>query len=388
MKRLLKALFSLSVLSVLATTSANAQSTIAIDEFGNDTLNGVFGALPYTVGLDPTGGIPAPYNVLSYGLPFAGTQGDLLIFDPFERGDPLDDVIRFVGNGQAIYYADNLEGYVDLADVPGPPNPLYPNLAEAQIPANFIVDYTPTAGQPGFDASDPSYQFYIDNPITVPEPCPAILLVIGLGAFGLARIRPWRGIQPFHVLCLLAAALPLTGGSASGQDATPQTPEICIGQRAPSFTLKDQNDREISLDAMLKNGPVAVVFIRSAEWCTACQLETIVLQHSLKKIEAAGGQVVIISYDAPEKLKRFSEKNKITYPLLSDYDSKTIDAYDMRARVGGNQAGSSQHGAFVVDQKGVVRAKPFLTPFDQKSGINMLIKELKEAKNVEGGAKL
>src|SRR6185436_10484331 len=105
---------------------------------------------------------------------------------------------------------------------------------------------------------------------------------------------------------------------------------IDTGERAPLFTLKDQNDREVSLAAMTKKGPVAVVFIRSIGWCSYCQLQTVQLSENLEKLQTAGGQVVIVCYDDPEKVKRFAERRKINVPILSDSDSKTIDAYGMR----------------------------------------------------------
>lgn len=51
--------------------------------------------------------------------------------------------------------------------------------------------------------------------------------------------------------------------------AAPTSPEktgVAVGQKAPAFTLKDQNDHEVSLTALLKKGPVALVFFRSADW--------------------------------------------------------------------------------------------------------------------------
>jgi len=195
-------------------------------------------------------------------------------------------------------------------------------------------------------------------------------------------------LQFFRLRNLLVAALFAAALDAPAQ-AAPQKHAITIGQRAPPFTLKDQNDREISLDALLKKGPVAVVFIRSVEWCVYCQLQTIQLQQNLKEIEAGGGQVVVITYDAPEKVKRFAGKKKIQFPILSDTGSKTIDAYAMRSRLGaGDQAGASQHGTFVIDQKGIVRAKPYLTSFEERSVVDALVNSLKEAERVEGGTKL
>ncbi len=54
------------------------------------------------------------------------------------------------------------------------------------------------------------------------------------------------------------------------------------------------------------------------------------LQTNLKEIEATGGQVVAISYDSTAILSRFAIKRSITYALLSDPGSKTIDAYGIR----------------------------------------------------------
>jgi cytochrome oxidase Cu insertion factor (SCO1/SenC/PrrC family) len=39
-----------------------------------------------------------------------------------------------------------------------------------------------------------------------------------------------------------------------------------VGEKAPSFTLKDQDGKERSLDEFLKKGKVALVFYRSADW--------------------------------------------------------------------------------------------------------------------------
>ena len=160
--------------------------------------------------------------------------------------------------------------------------------------------------------------------------------------------------------------------------------EIAVGDRAPSFTLKDQNDREFSLEAMIQRGPVAVVFIRSIDWCAYCQLQTVQLSENLPEIQAAGGQVVVVSYDAPEKLKRFARRRTINVPVLSDAGSKTIDAYAMRALNGtGDQTGSTQHGAFVIDKSGIVRSKPYLTSFEGRAAVDALVSALKDANKIK-----
>ncbi len=68
---------------------------------------------------------------------------------------------------------------------------------------------------------------------------------------------------------LLALAL-LLGGMSPARGQAPKAPEektgIPVGAKAPRFQLRDQNDKERSLDEFLKNGKVALIFYRSASW--------------------------------------------------------------------------------------------------------------------------
>jgi peroxiredoxin len=98
------------------------------------------------------------------------------------------------------------------------------------------------------------------------------------------------------------------------------------------------------------------------------------LQADLKRIEAAGIQVVGISYDSPAVLKRSSDQMKITFPLLSDPESKTIDAYHIRNEAArGKAEGVPEPGTFILDQEGVIRAKLFLEGFRSRHTTDELI---------------
>ena len=85
------------------------------------------------------------------------------------------------------------------------------------------------------------------------------------------------------------------------------------------------------------------------------------MQRDLKSIEDAGVQIVGISYDDPTVLKKFSDRMKIAFPLLSDPESKTIEAYHIRNEAAkGKAEGVPNPGTFILDQEGVIRAKLFL----------------------------
>jgi peroxiredoxin Q/BCP len=106
------------------------------------------------------------------------------------------------------------------------------------------------------------------------------------------------------------------------------------------------------------------------------------LQTDLDKIKASGIQVVGISYDSVAVLKKFSEAHKITFPLLSDPGSKTIDAYHIRNEAAkGKAEGVPNPGTFIVDKSGMIRAKLFLDGYRTRHTTDELIRAAKAAKD-------
>ena len=198
---------------------------------------------------------------------------------------------------------------------------------------------------------------------------------------------------PFHVktirFAIIGLAVALLYVSLEASDEYPaEKTGLPIGQSGPSFSLSDQNGKQVSLESLLKKGPVAIVFHRSVDWCLYCKLQMIQLQRIQKEVEAAGGQVVGISYDPVEKLKGYAKRSKITFPLLSDVGSKTIDAYDIRYKEApAEQSGFARHATFILDQKGIIRAKLFRISYQERSAVDALINALKEAKSSTGDTK-
>ena len=149
-----------------------------------------------------------------------------------------------------------------------------------------------------------------------------------------------------------------------------------VGQRAPSFTLKDQNGGDVSLQSLVQKGVVVLVFYRSADWCPYCKQQLVDLQRNLKEIEAGGTQLVGISYDSVPGLKRFANK-RISFPLLSDSGSRTIGAYNVRDQAVND--GVAVHATFIIDRRGVVRAKLFQVGYGERPVVDALIKVIREA---------
>lgn len=71
--------------------------------------------------------------------------------------------------------------------------------------------------------------------------------------------------------------------------------------------------------------------------------------------------VVAVSYDSVEVLKRFAKQRGVTFPLLSDPESRTIEAYGIRNREaqGSRIDGVPHPGTFIIGPGGVIVGKLF-----------------------------
>jgi len=130
-----------------------------------------------------------------------------------------------------------------------------------------------------------------------------------------------------------------------------------IGDKAPDFTLFNQDGEPISLSSF-KGKNVVVLFFPAAN-TGACTKEMCTFRDELKVYENLNAQVLGISVDTHFALKMFHEKNNYNFPLLSDFNKKAIEAYDviLDVFVPGkfDYFNTAKRAAFVVDEKGNIK---------------------------------
>ena len=93
------------------------------------------------------------------------------------------------------------------------------------------------------------------------------------------------------------------------------------------------------------------------------------LQSNLERIRAEGLEVVAISYDSVALLKNFAERRGITFPLLSDPESRIIRDYGIlneQVPLGTPQYGIPYPGTYLLDRAGRVTAKYFEDDYTQR----------------------
>jgi peroxiredoxin Q/BCP len=130
------------------------------------------------------------------------------------------------------------------------------------------------------------------------------------------------------------------------------------GDVAPEFTLPDADGKPVSLSSY--RGRRVVVYFYPAAMTPGCTKEAVGFQDQLEALEAAGVAVLGISPDEPSKLAKFRERDTLTFPLLSDADTKVLQAYGAygEKKLYGKTIVGVIRSTFIVDADGKVE-KPF-----------------------------
>jgi thioredoxin-dependent peroxiredoxin len=135
------------------------------------------------------------------------------------------------------------------------------------------------------------------------------------------------------------------------------------GDKAPDFTLLDQDGGEVSLSGL--GGHQVLVYFYPRADTPGCTTQACGLRDILGDI--GDTRVLGISPDTPAKQKKFDDKYGLGFPLLADEDHSVAEAY-------GSWGEKSMYGkkflgiirsAYLVGEDGtVVEAWPKISPKD------------------------
>lgn len=64
------------------------------------------------------------------------------------------------------------------------------------------------------------------------------------------------------VIASISCTTKLDSSSASDSDLKPRETPVAVGEKAPDFTLEDQNNRKVTLSSVRGSTPTVLVFYR------------------------------------------------------------------------------------------------------------------------------
>jgi peroxiredoxin Q/BCP len=123
-------------------------------------------------------------------------------------------------------------------------------------------------------------------------------------------------------------------------------------QKAPEFTLPDQDGNDISLTSLLKDGP-AILYFYPADFTPGCTREACSIRDLHREISAAGLSVAGISPQSPDSHRRFREKYHLPFTLLADEKREVIKMFGVSGLFGV----WVQRVTFLVDQNRVIKGR-------------------------------
>jgi len=131
--------------------------------------------------------------------------------------------------------------------------------------------------------------------------------------------------------------------------------KIIVGDKAPDFTLTDTEMKPRSLKEFSGQKVVLAFFIGA--FTSTCTKEVCEFRDSMARLVDLKAQVIGISVNDPFSNKEFREKNRLMFPILSDYNREAIRTYGLESFNFAGLVGYTvaKRSIFILDQMGIVR---------------------------------
>jgi peroxiredoxin len=133
---------------------------------------------------------------------------------------------------------------------------------------------------------------------------------------------------------------------------------VDVGSKAPDFTLMNQDRQPVTLSA--EHGRPVILAFFPAAFSSVCTKELCTLRDALGLLNAANAHVLGVSVDTFFALKAFHTDQRLTFPLLSDFNKQVIREYGVFNEDMIGLKGIAKRAIFVLDKEGVVRHREVL----------------------------
>jgi peroxiredoxin len=124
---------------------------------------------------------------------------------------------------------------------------------------------------------------------------------------------------------------------------------VAVGQEAPDFTLRNENNEEVKLSS-LRGAPVVLVFY-PLDFSGGCTKEMCEIRDDYSAFQAKGAQVFGISRDSIFTHKAFIEKEGLKHSLLDDMKVDVAKVYGCWLEA----ADIAERMTVVIDKDGIIR---------------------------------
>ena len=127
------------------------------------------------------------------------------------------------------------------------------------------------------------------------------------------------------------------------------------GQKAPAFTLDDDQSRKVSLRDF--TGKEVILYFYPKDMTPGCTQEACDFRDNWSAVKKSGAVVLGVSADPVKKHGAFREKYKLPFTLLSDESKKMIKSYGVwkKKKFMGREFMGIIRSTFLIDKNGKIR---------------------------------
>lgn len=127
-----------------------------------------------------------------------------------------------------------------------------------------------------------------------------------------------------------------------------------VGQKAPAFTLKDKNGKDISLSDF--RGKKVVLYFYPKDNTPGCTRQACAFSGLYSEFQKRGIEVIGISKDSVASHIKFAEKHNLSFILLSDPELTAIQAYGVwqEKKLYGKVSMGVVRTTFIIDENGII----------------------------------
>lgn len=150
-------------------------------------------------------------------------------------------------------------------------------------------------------------------------------------------------MKTFKYIIITLFALSAVFCKATDKETNP----IALGDKVPSFSLPDQNGTVINIDSLVGKQKLVIYFYPKDD-SPGCTKEACYFRDMYEVFKDADAMVIGISGQSVESHKKFEEKYKLNFTLLSDKDNTVSKLFGVPGKILPGRV------TYVIDQKGVV----------------------------------
>jgi peroxiredoxin len=183
----------------------------------------------------------------------------------------------------------------------------------------------------------------------------------------------YHSASTFVRTLVVLSVLPATAGIAA---------ELCplVGAKFPhALAAPDQSGKQQTIESLRGEKGVAILFVRSADWCPFCQGQLVDANRHFARFQALGLNVVSVSVDQVAKIAAFASAQKIEYSMLADPDGTinlSLGIRDEQYPVGSAAFGVPRPTLYVLDRTGTIRLRYMEPTYRTRPDLEVVLRDV------------